>query len=184
MVRLAAGELAALGALATRHEQDLRRLAYRLLQDWQAAEDVAQDTLLRLLESAGRYRPGQSFRGWLLRIAVNRCRDLLRRRRWSRQLGPHELRAPVADTDADERAAAVRSAVAALPTRQRVALVLHRFSELSIVEVAGITGWSASAVESLLVRAYRRLRQALQHDPQPQSGVSRQAEDRHGRVRE
>jgi len=68
---------------------------------------------------------------------------------------PHE------QVQAAETAAAVRRAVAALPPRQRLAVVLHRFEGYSIREAAEVTGWSESAVESCLVRGYRQLREDL-----------------------
>jgi RNA polymerase sigma-70 factor (ECF subfamily) len=55
----------------------------------------------------------------------------------------------------------IRRAVDALPERQRAALVLHRYQDLSHEQIAEVTGWSRSAVESLLVRAYARLRTRL-----------------------
>ena len=61
----------------------------------------------------------------------------------------------------EEKLEAVRREVANLPDRQRVALVLHRFEGLSHTEIASLTGWSEGAVESLLVRAYGRLRERL-----------------------
>ena len=70
---------------------------------------------------------------------------------------------PSAGLEDTDHAAAIRSAVEQLPDRQRVAVVLHRFSGLSIRETSEATGWSESAVESMLVRAYASLRQALRN---------------------
>ena len=65
--------------------------------------------------------------------------------------------------EAEERVREVRRALENLPERQRTAVVLHRYENLSHRQIAEITGWSPSAVESLLVRAYARLRQKLAH---------------------
>lgn len=164
MERLAAGEREALAALVRRHQEHIYRLARRFLGSPEAAEDVAQDVFVRVLEHAGRYRPTAQFKTWLYRIVANRCWDLRRRARRARLgLVLQEPMPPASTPDPakTERAERVRAAVAALPDRQRLALVLHRFGGLSHAEIASATGWSTRAVESCLVRAYDNLRHAL-----------------------
>jgi RNA polymerase sigma-70 factor (ECF subfamily) len=63
--------------------------------------------------------------------------------------------------ESEETAARVQRAIAALPERQRMAIILHRFEELSYQEIAHITGWGEAAIESLLSRAYASLRTQL-----------------------
>jgi len=160
------GSMAALGEVVRRHQDRVLSVAYRMLGRWDLAEDVAQETFLRVHRAAKRYRPQAKFTTWLYRIVVNLCLDVKRQAK----------RAPVELTDAAvaaagqpdndpleqrERVRLVRRAVANLPERQRLAVILHRYEGLSHREIAAVTGWSESAVESLLVRAYANLRKAF-----------------------
>ena len=160
---VAAGDTAALGQLVQRHQERVLSLAYRILLRWDLAEDVGQEVFLRVWSSAGDYRPKARFTTWLYRVVVNVALDAIRRaRRQPVQLAESFADVPAGDPPdhlvAEERAASVAKAVAALPERQRIALVLHVYEDLRCREVAEVTGWSASAVESLLVRAYAALR--------------------------
>ena len=165
MARLAAGDRTALGTLVQRHQQRVLELAYRTTGDHALAEDIGQEAFLRVWRSAKRYKPTAQFTTWLYRIVVNLCLDAFKRRKAVTGDVPNAAdngAAPLAAaTEERERAKAVQHAVAALPDRQRVAVVLHRFSGLAVRTTAEATGWSESAVESLLVRAYAALRQTL-----------------------
>lgn len=165
MAEVARGDTGALGVLVRRHQQAALGLARRLLGRQDAAEDVAQEAFLHVYRAARRYRPDARFTTWLYRIVVNLCHDARRRAgRAPAQLIEEAAPAqdPAADPlEADERAERVRRAVGALPERQRTAVILHRYHGLSHREVAQATGWSESAVESLLVRAYATLRREL-----------------------
>jgi RNA polymerase sigma-70 factor (ECF subfamily) len=166
MRAIADGDMAALGELVRRHEKKVFALARRLLARPDAAEDVTQDAFLHVYRAAGRYRPEARFTTWLYRVVVNLCLDAKRRiKRAPGELAAHR---PAADAstdcdrlEADERARRVRQAVDGLPRRQRTAVVLHRYFQLSHRDIAAVTGSSVSAVESCLVRAYARLRQEL-----------------------
>jgi RNA polymerase sigma-70 factor (ECF subfamily) len=174
MARVARGERDALAALVRRHQRAVLSLAYRFLGRWDAAEDVTQDAFLRVLSGASRFRPEARFTTWLYRIVVNLCWD--RRRKAARDplpLAPETSAGPgysaVDGLTRGERAARVRAAIAELPDRQRLALALHRFHDMSHKQIAEVTGWSVAAVESCLVRAYDRLRTLLA-DLQGESG--------------
>ena len=160
------GETGALRVLLERHQNKLRRLARYVLQDFAAADDAVQDAFVKVFRSARRFKPSGGAASWLYRITMNVCRDQLRRRKRraiSLEQLPIELAAAGAPDamETDETIQAVRQAVGQLPERQRTALVLHRYEQLSHGQIAEITGWSTSAVESLLVRAYESLRRAL-----------------------
>ena len=165
MRRVAEGDRSALASLVRRHQRRVLELAYRTTGDRTLAEDVAQDAFLRIWRSADRYQPTAQFTTWLHRIVVNLCLDAFKKRKPITGDPPDavDLRSddPAAVLERDDRAMAVRRAVVSLPERQRVAVVLHRFSGLPIRSVAETTGWSESAVESLLVRAYAALRKSL-----------------------
>ena len=165
MKRLAEGDKAALGELVERHQRWVVEVAYRSMGNWGWAEDIGQEAFLRVWRSVDRYEPRAQFTTWLYRIVVNLCLDALKKRKpvfGDPPEVPDETGvSPSASLEARDRAAAVQQAVSHLPERQRVAVVLHRFSGLPIRKIAEITGWTESAVESLLVRAYAELRRKL-----------------------
>lgn len=165
MRRLAEGDKSALARLVTRHQRAVLELAYRTTHDRSLSEDIAQETFLRVWKSAARYKPTAKFSTWVYRIVVNLCLDSFRKRKPTGGDPPDQVaprtEEPTATLERDDRAMAVRRAVASLPERQRIAVVLHRFSELPIRSISEATGWTESAVESLLVRAYAALRESL-----------------------
>lgn len=166
MARLAGGDMEALGDLVRKYQQRVLSLSYRVLNDWHRAEDVTQETFLRVHRAAGKYKPEALFTTWLYRIVVNLCLDEQRsqgRRATPLDNAALDLEAGT-DYDAAERkelVEAVKAAVGELPERQRIALMLHRYEGLSHGQIAEVTGWTSSAVESLLVRAYANLREKL-----------------------
>lgn len=167
MQTLAKGDKSALARLVQLHQHRVFELAFRTTGDWSLAEDIGQETFLRVWRSADRYEPRALFTTWLYRIVVNLCLDALKKRKPITGDPPEVVdidgHAPSAAIEARDLSAAVQQAVAKLPERQRVAVVLHRFSGLSIRAIAETTGWTESAVESLLVRAYAALRKRLKN---------------------
>ena len=166
MARLASGDMSALGELTRRHQRKVLELAFRTLGAWDLAEDVAQETFLRVYRAAKRYQPTAKFTTWLYRIVVNLCLDEKRKQaKAGASLEPaaHEQYSASNDNpvEKEEMTKLVRAAVQALPERQRLALVLHRYDGLNHAEISEVTGWTQSAVESLLVRAYANLRGKL-----------------------
>lgn len=164
MSALGTGSMSALGTLVERHQQRLRALAYRITSRWDVADDIAQEAFLRLYRASARYQPTAALSTWLYRIVVNLCLDHARRPRPAREDGTEPATSQSSGPDAlirDETIEAVRHEIRLLPERQRVAVVLHRFDGLTYREISDVTGWSESAVESLLVRAYGQLRERL-----------------------
>lgn len=164
--RVAVGDPAAVRALVARKLPRLLALAGRMLGDGQEAEDVAQDAFIRIWKQAPKWRPGAAkFDTWLHRVALNLCYDRLRRRREIAFAEPPERpdEGPAPDRgllalDTGER---VGAAMAALPDRQREAIVLCHYQELGNIEAAAVMGVSVEALESLLGRGRRALRAAL-----------------------
>jgi RNA polymerase sigma-70 factor (ECF subfamily) len=166
MARLGRGDLAALGTLVERYQNRVLLFSYRLLGDWHRAEDVSQETFLRLRQAAARYEPQAKFTTWLYRIVHNLSLDQQRKTRndpvsLEAVEADAEEAAPASPVERRELAEAVQAAVGELPERQRRVIILHRYEGLSHEEIAEVTGWSKSAVESLLVRAYENLRKKL-----------------------
>ncbi len=169
MRRVAAGQEAAFDLLVGRWQGEVIRLLWRLTGSREDAEDLAQETFLRVLRSAPRYRADGRFRAWLLSIATNQARSWGRRRsilswlpwRLERDRRPDPAPDPQQRLDAESDRQRVRAALARLPQRQREALVLRRFHELSLREIARVLDTSEGAVESLINRALKGLRREL-----------------------
>jgi len=164
--RAGLGEAAAVQALVARKLGRVLSLAERMLGDRAEAEDVAQETFLRVWRIAPRWRPGAAkFDTWLHRVTLNLCFDRLRRRRERPAADPPDSPDPGPAPDRGLIAAdvgrRVRAALQALPPRQRQAIVLCHYQELGNIEAAGLMGVSVEALESLLSRARRALRAAL-----------------------
>ncbi len=147
------------------HLGRIHAFAWRMLGDAAEAEDVAQDAFLRLWRQAGKWRAEARVGTWLHRVAHNLCIDRLRQRRGD---GGEELPdlpdpspGPAADQQRAQVARRIEAALACLPERQRTAIVLVHYQELGNIEAAGIMGVSVEAMESLLSRGRRGLREAL-----------------------
>jgi RNA polymerase sigma-70 factor (ECF subfamily) len=162
-----AGDARAAEALVRRHLPRMVGLARRMLNDAAEAEDVAQEVFLRVWREAPKWRPGAArFETWMHRVAINLCYDRLRRRR---ERNDPDAGVLVADTAplasearlAQQRAERVRAAMAQLPERQRAAITLVHFQELSNIAAAEALEISVEALESLLSRGRRTLKAAL-----------------------
>ncbi len=165
ILRAGLGEAEAVRALIAAKLPRILALARRMLADPAEAQDVAQETFMRAWKAAPTWRPGRArFDTWMHRVAMNLCYDRLRRRR--RMAGeppdrPDEGSGPDRDLHARDVGRRVEAALAALPVRQREAIVLAHYQELPAGEAAAIMGVSIEALESLLARGRRALRLAL-----------------------
>jgi len=169
VARVAAGEAPAFRALVDRHLPTVLAIARRMLRDDAEAEDVAQETLLRLWRNAARLELGEGgVRPWLRRVAANLCIDRVRAQR-NTSLGdalPEEVEPASQMTTLVERELGRRvdAALKALPERQRLALTLFHYEGMSQIEVGEAMGISDEAVESLLARARRALKASLKEE--------------------
>ena len=141
-------------------------LGVRMLNDRGEAEDVAQETFLRVWKQAGNWQPGVAkFDTWLHKVAINLCYDRLRTRKdYSSEDAPELFDTaliPELRLDKSQQSDVISSAIAALPNRQREALVLQYYQELTNIEAADLMGVSVDALESLLSRARRNTRVML-----------------------
>ncbi len=167
LARAVRGEAQAARLLTARRAPRLLALAGRLLGDPAEAEDVTQEAMLRLWRAAPEWEDGGAPVGaWLHRVATNLCLDRLRRRGRSSPLEdapepPDPAPSALERLDAADRATALRTALHALPDRQRAAIVLRHFEDRSNPEIAAAMGLSVDAVESLQARGRRALAETL-----------------------
>jgi RNA polymerase sigma-70 factor, ECF subfamily len=167
--RVGAGDGPACAALVDRHLPRILGLAGRMLGSRADAEEVAQEVFLRVWQQAGRWRAGEArFSTWLHRVAVNLCQDRLRRRRETSLEAagdpPSPDQPPEAALQRDAVVARVGAALRQLPERQRTAILLSHYQELGNIEAAAVLGISVEALESLLARGRRRLKELLAGD--------------------
>ncbi len=164
--RVVDGDAAAWTALVDRHAGPLTAFAWHMLGDRAEAEDVVQEAFLRLFRKTATWQPGGAqLRTWLTRVANNLCIDRIRSRRVMALdiVDPEDLA-----LDGEEplqirldRERALGAALAGLQPRQRGAIVLVHYQGFSQREAAESLGVTVEALESLLARARRSLRQAL-----------------------
>lgn len=163
--QVAAGDGQALRQLMSRHLPRILALARRMLGDRALADDVVQETFLRVWRTAGDWRPATGrFSTWMHRVALNLCYDALRRRRVVMLPDPPEIAdaAPLPDADApDADARAVEAALQQIAPRQREAIILVYYQELPQAEAAAAMDVSVDALESLLARGRRSLQSIL-----------------------
>jgi len=163
---VADGDRAAFNRLSHRHLDRAFSVAVRMTGNRADAEDVVQEVFLRLWQRPEAWRPGQAqFSTWLYRVVVNRCLDLKRRPKGTALDAIEEPRDPKPNAEAHlvqaARDRALKDAMAQLPERQRAALTLTYTAGLKNAEAASALEISVKALEALLVRAKRELRDAL-----------------------
>jgi len=169
IARGASGDREALRLLVERWQGSVFAFAMRMIGSQEESQDLTQEVFVRVCQNAHRYRPTGQFRSWLFRIAGNVVRSQLRRKRilrWVRlDSGIHDRPSPSKavekELEEQERKLAVRSAILGLPARQRQAVALRYYENMTYQDVALAMGTSVSAVESLLHRAIAGLRQHL-----------------------
>jgi len=173
MTAIADGDQRVYADTVRQHGRAIGFYAFRMLGNKDSAEDIAQETFLRLWTHAERWQADKaSLSTWLHRIAHNLCIDLMRKDKSSQT---DEYTDEIADQrqgaeqqqDSDERLQRLQSALMMLPERQRSALVLTHYQGLGNQAVASIMDVSVDALESLLARARRALRGALADLRQP-----------------
>ncbi|HWZ85154.1 MAG TPA: sigma-70 family RNA polymerase sigma factor [Thermoanaerobaculia bacterium] len=161
-----------------RYQRKITRVAYRFLRDAGEADCAAQESFLRAYQSLDAFREGSTFETWLTRICINWCKDRLKRRRLvvffhqaparedEEGTGPEDLAS--SDDPSPERRAAGReirerlgTAMESLSPRQRAIFTMKHFEEMSIPDIAELTGLDSGTIKSHLFRAAQKIRERL-----------------------
>lgn len=166
VARTLAGDRAAFGVLVERYAPSVRRVARAVLGDQDDADDAAQDGLLAALVKLRQYDAGRPFGPWLMRVVANAATDRRRRRRVRRSepldanvVAPS--RTPDAETERRALRGRLREALATLPERRRLAVVLFDVEGYSHAEIGHILGIPEGTVRSEVFHARRALRELL-----------------------
>jgi RNA polymerase sigma-70 factor (ECF subfamily) len=178
MLRAAAGDEAGFNYLAEKYHRPIFHFLFRMVRNQAIAEELAQEVFLRVYRSRQSYRAQAKFSTWLYRIATNLAVNHARDTRHERAARTVYLDAPDEETGtmpdvagdelsaeqrllSEERVKAIRAHVMALPERQRMAVLMHKYQGMDYREIGDALKLSESATKSLLFRAYQTLRDKL-----------------------
>lgn len=164
VTRLQADDDAAFEELLRRYKRPVINFCYRLLGNEADADDIAQETFVRLHQQRAKIDPAKTFTTWLFALARNASIDRLRYRQRHPTDALDAIPEPATlphEVENRELEAAIATAIAALPEDQRTAIVLAEYHGLGYAEIAGVMKSSAKSVESRLYRAKQALRISL-----------------------
>jgi RNA polymerase sigma-70 factor, ECF subfamily len=178
MLRVKAGDDSAFDHLVQKYRRPMVNFMYRMAHNAAGAEDLAQEVFLRVYRSRESYEASAKFTTWLYRIATNLAVNHARDTRHERAANQVSLDEPDEESGRTldlpdgtpsveenllqrERLAAIRQRVQALPERQRIAVVMHKYQQMDYRQIADVLKLSESATKSLLFRAYETLREQL-----------------------
>src|SRR5271157_787904 len=178
MLRVAAGDDGAFDYLVEKYRRPMISFMYRMTHNQAVAEELAQEVFLRVYRSRESYRADAKFTTWLYRIATNLAVNHARDTKYERAAQNVYLDVPDEETGTtpeladetpsveqrllrDERMAAIRKHVMALPERQRMAVLMHKYQGLDYKQIGEVLKLSESATKSLLFRGYQTLRERL-----------------------
>jgi RNA polymerase sigma-70 factor, ECF subfamily len=178
MLALSAGNMAAFDVLVQKYRKPIIHFMFRMVHNEAVAEELAQEVFLRVYRSRATYRAEARFSTWLYRIATNLGVNHARDTRHERTAPTVYLDEPDTETGTtpdvadqtpsaessllrSERMAAIREHVMALPERQRMAVLMHKYDGMDYKQIGEVLKLSESATKSLLFRAYQTLREKL-----------------------
>lgn len=161
-------DAAAFAELVSRYYKPVYRMVWRMMNGNIETEDVAQETFVKLWQNPSQVREAKALKGWLMRVASNLAIDRLRRRPHTDLDAIDDRADPSQRTGAelDDKAATGRidQAIAQLPERQKLAVTLVYFEGMSNITAASVMEVSVDAIESLLTRGRRALKESLAED--------------------
>ena len=172
------GDQRAFAEMVAIYKDKLFQLGYRMTDNRQEAEDVVQETFLRVFRNLDRYDENQKFSTWIFRIATNLCIDRLRKRKITYSLDaestehegldgyamlPGDERTPESELMLSETQRLVRDAIAALPVKYKSVMVLRYMHDLSLQEIADILEIPVTTVKTRAHRGREFMRKKLEH---------------------
>jgi len=165
--RAITGDISAFEQIVLRHERRVLTLAWRLLGSMEDAEDAAQEVFLRAFRFLHRFDSRRRFEPWLIRMTVNVCRDIGRKKQQYPTVAFdfERLRAggdPHSELSSEEQRQSLYAALAELPEKEKSAVVLRDIEGFSTAEVAEILGSSEATVRSQISTARIKIRKAIQ----------------------
>jgi RNA polymerase sigma-70 factor (ECF subfamily) len=178
MLELRTGNMAGFDFLIQKYRKPIIHFMYRMVRNQAVAEELAQEVFLRVYRSRETYRAEARFSTWLYRIATNLGVNYARDTRHERMASTVYLDETDSETGAtpdvadttpgaeanllrQERLNAIRQHVMALPERQRMAVLMHKYEGMDYKQIGDVLKLSESATKSLLFRAYQTLREKL-----------------------
>jgi RNA polymerase sigma-70 factor (ECF subfamily) len=178
MLRLKAGELDCFEYLMNKYRRPIVHFMFRMVHNQAVAEEMAQEVFLRVYRARETYRAEARFTTWLYRIATNLAVNYARDTKNERTAPTIHLDEPDPETGSmhdvadvtpsveadllrEERMKAIKAHVMALPERQRMAVLMHKYQEMDYKQIGAVLKLSESATKSLLFRAYQTLRERL-----------------------
>ena len=163
-----AGDTTAFDVLVERHRRQVYQVCYRFVNNHEDASDLAQDAFLRAYRALHTFKGNSAFSTWLYRVAINVCLNRVSARQAAMepidQREHEDIRGELPDREVlrQERARAVRAAIARLPKKQRATMILRMYHELPHEQIAGILGSSVGAVKANFFHALANLKKLLQ----------------------
>lgn len=154
-----------LSILINEYGDSVLRMCYIYLRDYQLAEDVAQETFIRVYQNYGRFRNQSSVQTWILKIAINLCKNQMRTHWWRYRSEKELLEVDTTgyyDGLVDRQT--VLSEIGKLPIKYKEVILLYYYQQLTILEIAGLLNEKESTVKSRLVRARKKLKTKMEKE--------------------
>jgi RNA polymerase sigma-70 factor (ECF subfamily) len=177
MLQVRDGDESSFGALVDRHRGPVVHFLFRMVENQAVAEELGQEVFLRVYRARSTYEPAAKFTTWLFRIATRLALNWIRDEKQAKLLDSlDEETSEGTSRQVFDRGRTieqqllyqaklreVRDAVEALPSKQRAAVLMHKYQEMEYTQIASVLNCTESAVKSLLFRAYESLRTRLAH---------------------
>lgn len=173
MIRCREGDMSAFELIVLRYKDAIFNFIYHFVADYHLAQDISQETFLRVLKNAGRYKSRDCFKTWLYRIAANLCKNQLRDRNRHRtmslddpaldieSLNRNSYLTPDIIYEKEEIREMVKNALELLPEDQRVTIIMREYQGLSYEEIASVMNCSLGAIKSKIFRARQNIKKIL-----------------------
>lgn len=160
------GNEQAMEELIHRYYDEIYRYVYRLLGSIEEAKDITQEVFIAMLKAIPTYKEQGKFKAWLYRIAHNRCMNTFR---YTKHLSNAELDTKILHTTIDDSEqladrAFVAELLSTLPVKQRSAIILKYYHDLTTIEIAKISGTSVPTIKSRLFQGLRKLKKRMKED--------------------